>query len=147
MAKTVRVGFIGAGGIAQVHGDAVEAAGGKVLGVVDTDLTAAQRVRKMLTVGYVRRFLPESELIKSKIDQGCLGKIYWVEARWMRRRGVPGYGGWFTTKKLSGGGPLIDLGCHMLDLICWLLGQHRVARVSASVGCHLAKHNYVYTKM
>lgn len=43
MAKTVRLGFIGAGGIAQVHGDAVEAAGGKVLGVVDTDLAAAQR--------------------------------------------------------------------------------------------------------
>jgi predicted dehydrogenase len=51
----------------------------------------------------------------------------------MRRRGIPGFGGWFTTKALSGGGPLIDLGVHRLDLALWLMGCPEPAWVSAGV--------------
>jgi len=107
----------------------------------------AKRTKRILTVGYVRRFRTESELIKSKIQRGELGNVYYAESRWLRRRGVPGYGKWFTTKKLSGGGPLIDVGCHMLDLVCWFLDHPRPTRVFAATGCHLSKRNYVYTNM
>ncbi|NLX06715.1 MAG: Gfo/Idh/MocA family oxidoreductase [Phycisphaerae bacterium] len=101
-------------------------------------IQTARRARRLLTIGYCRRFMPGNELIKSKIETGELGNVYYAESRWFRRRGAPGLGGWFTTKKLSGGGPLIDLGCHMLDLVLWFLGHPRAVRVSAVSGCHLA---------
>ncbi len=110
-------------------------------------IQTAKKAKKVFTVGYVRRFMPTSEAIKSKIDKGELGNIYYAESKWLRRRGVPGYGGWFTTKKLSGGGPLIDLGCHMLDLISWFIGHPKPKRVFATSGCHLADKNYVYLSM
>ena len=52
-----------------------------------------------------------------------MGEIYAARCGWQRRRGIPGKGGWFTTKAQSGGGPLIDLGVHMIDLTMWLMGS------------------------
>ena len=107
----------------------------------------AKKSKRIFTVGYVRRFMPTSEAVKSKINKGELGNIYYAESKWLRRRGVPGYGGWFTTKKLSGGGPLIDLGCHMIDLVNWFIGYPKPKRVFATSGCHIANKNYVYLSM
>jgi predicted dehydrogenase len=58
------------------------------------------------------------------------GPIYHAKTGWMRRAGIPGWGGWFTTKDMSGGGPLIDLGVHMLDLALWLMGNPDPVAVS-----------------
>ncbi len=110
-------------------------------------IQAAKKAKKIFTVGYVRRFMPTSEAVKNKIEKGFLGNIYYAESKWLRRRGVPGYGGWFTTKKLSGGGPLIDLGCHMIDLVNWLIGYPKPKRVFATSGCHIADKDYVYLSM
>ncbi len=110
-------------------------------------IQVAKKSGKIFTVGYVRRFMPTSEAVKSKIDKGELGNIYYAESKWLRRRGVPGYGGWFTTKKLSGGGPLIDLGCHMIDLVNWFIGNPKPKRVFATSGCHIADKDYVYLSM
>jgi predicted dehydrogenase len=52
-----------------------------------------------------------------------MGDVYCGRCGWIRRRGIPGKGGWFTTKEQSGGGPLIDLGVHMIDLAIWLMGN------------------------
>lgn len=68
--------------------------------------------------------------MKGMIDAGELGSIYHVKTGWMRRSGIPGWGGWFTRNELSGGGPLIDLGVHMLDLALWMMGNPEPIAVS-----------------
>jgi len=61
-----------------------------------------------------------------------LGKLYFARCGWIRRNGIPGWGGWFTNRDLAGGGPLIDLAVHMLDLTMWLMGNPEPVTVLAS---------------
>ena len=93
---------------------------------------AAKRNNKLLMVIRNNRFINQSQYLKRYIDEGKLGTVYAARCGWQRRRGVPGRGGWFTTKELSGGGPLIDLGVHMIDVAMWLMGSPHPVAVS---GC------------
>lgn len=97
---------------------------------------AAQQSGKVLMVMRNNRFMPISTYLKDYISEGKMGEIYAARCGWQRRRGVPGKGGWFTTKALSGGGPLIDLGVHMIDLTMWLMGNPKPVSVS---GCTYRK--------
>ncbi len=83
---------------------------------------AAEKNGKNCMVGQVKRFEPEARALKAIVSSGALGRIYYEKALWLRKRGIPGYGGWFTTKSMSGGGPLIDIGVHLLDAAWWLAG-------------------------
>lgn len=76
---------------------------------------------KILMVAQNNRFHGETLLLKRLIQQKKLGNIYHAKTAWMRRNGIPGWGSWFTQKHLSGGGSLIDIGVHMLDLALWLM--------------------------
>ncbi|WEG13184.1 Gfo/Idh/MocA family oxidoreductase [Pullulanibacillus sp. KACC 23026] len=88
---------------------------------------------KRLMVMRNNRFNPASQFMKKYVDAGHMGDIYTGRCGWIRRRGIPGRGGWFTTKELSGGGPLIDLGVHFIDVAMWLMGNPRpVAVVGAT---------------
>jgi predicted dehydrogenase len=71
--------------------------------------------------------------MKQLIEGGKLGQIYQVKAGWIRETGIPARTGWFTNKKLSGGGPLIDLGVHMLDMVMWLLGYPAPLTVTGDI--------------
>jgi predicted dehydrogenase len=93
---------------------------------------AAKRSGKILMVMRNNRFMPASKFLKAYIESGSMGEIYTGRAGWIRRRGIPGRGGWFTNKSLSGGGPLIDLGVHMIDLAIWLMGNPRPVAVSGA---------------
>ena len=80
------------------------------------------------------RFSPAMRAAKKLIAADRLGKIYFAEAVWIRSRGIPtGVGGWFTEKKRSGGGALIDIGIHALDAVWYLMGTPRPISVSAQV--------------
>ena len=80
------------------------------------------------------RFTPAMRTARDLISQGQLGTTYFAEAVWVRSRGIPlGIGGWFTEKKRSGGGALIDLGIHALDSAWFLMGTPRPVSVTASV--------------
>ena len=94
--------------------------------------TAAQAGGKVLMVMRNNRFSAASRYLKQYIDAGRAGEIYCGRCGWQRRRGIPGKGGWFTTKARSGGGPLIDLGVHMIDLAVWLMGNPKPVAVSAN---------------
>jgi predicted dehydrogenase len=83
---------------------------------------AAAKNNRICMVGQVNRFRDDSRFLKSAIENGELGRTYYSHTGWLRKRGIPGYGGWFTTKDLSGGGPLIDIGVHLLDIAWWLCG-------------------------
>jgi len=83
---------------------------------------AADKARRNLMINFSYRFSPMSYALKQQVESGVIGDIYFGRTVWHRRRGMPGFGGWFGTKALSGGGPLIDLGVHRLDLALWLMG-------------------------
>lgn len=88
---------------------------------------AARESGKILMVGFVRRFGQNTAILKEFIDKGYLGDIYYAKTGCIRRCGNPG--GWFSDKKKSGGGPLIDLGVHMIDLVRFLMGKPKAVSV------------------
>ena len=88
---------------------------------------AAQKSGKLLMIGFVRRFGNDCAVLKDFIDNGYFGDIYYAKATYLRRKGCPG--GWFGDKSRSGGGPLIDLGVHVIDLCRYLMGNHKPVSV------------------
>ncbi|MBR5025928.1 MAG: Gfo/Idh/MocA family oxidoreductase [Victivallales bacterium] len=99
---------------------------------------AAEKAGKLLMVMRNNRFADASAYMKKYIEAGKMGEIYAGRCAWQRRRGIPGKGGWFTTKAQSGGGPLIDLGVHMIDLAVWLMGNPTPVAVSGNTFCKFA---------
>ena len=108
---------------------------------------AADKAEGVLQVGMVWRQRPQAQILREYVQAGELGNIYHMRAVMIRRRGIPGMGGWFTTKALSGGGPMIDLGVHWFDLCMWLSGLWNPTRVSARVydkfGSRMRAYRYV----
>jgi predicted dehydrogenase len=92
-------------------------------------LAAAKRTGKKLQVALNMRFSTGVRTIKRFIDAGKLGEIYYARAQALRRRGIPGWGV-FTRKDKQGGGPLIDIGVHILDATLFFMGHPRPVSVS-----------------
>lgn len=94
---------------------------------------AADKADLTLMYALCQRFTGPARLVKDFIDKGELGDIYFGRAVYHRRRGIPlGTGSWFTDKKRSGGGALIDIGVHALDTAWWLMGAPTPVSVSGS---------------
>jgi len=94
---------------------------------------AAARAEKVLAVNMHYRVAAELDTLRSAIAAGRLGRVRYVNIRFLRRTGIPGFGSWFTQRNLSGGGVLMDIGAHMLDLALWLQGFPGVAVVRGEV--------------
>lgn len=88
---------------------------------------AADRNGKLLMIGFVRRFGNDCEILQDFISKDYFGELYYTKATYLRRKGNPG--GWFGDKSRSGGGPLIDLGVHVIDLVRYLLGNPKPVSV------------------
>lgn len=95
-------------------------------------IEAAKRTGKKLTIGYQNRFRNDSQYLKSACERGDLGEIYFAKAHALRRRGVPTWGV-FLDEEEQGGGPLIDIGTHALDLTLWMMDNYKVKSVKGSV--------------
>lgn len=93
-------------------------------------LDAARKNKRILMIGFVRRHGRDAKLVKDFIDRGSFGDIYYAKAMYMRRNGSPG--GWFSDKSRSGGGPVIDLGVHVIDLTRYLMGNPKPVSVFAA---------------
>jgi predicted dehydrogenase len=102
-------------------------------------LVEAKRARRNLMINFSYRFSDMSCALKHQVDSGVIGDIYFGRTVWHRRRGIPGFGGWFTNKELAGGGPLIDLGVHRIDLALWLMGYPDPVTVSGATHNVIAK--------
>lgn len=87
---------------------------------------------RIVQLGFVCRQAPTARAVAGLIASGRLGRLYHAKAMLHRRRGIPGLGGWFTTRSESGGGVLIDLGVHVIDLVRHLAGSPDAVRVSGS---------------
>lgn len=92
---------------------------------------AAQKAGKKFQVGLNMRFGAGPQAIKRLTDAGKFGDIYYARAQALRRRGVPMWGV-FTEKDKQGGGPLIDIGVHILDMTLWLMGHPKPVSVSGT---------------
>ena len=111
-------------------------------------METAKACGKKLGIDFSYRFRPQSRIMKQVVESGELGEIYYAQSVWLRRDGMPGLaandfgtgkkkdggmGSWFFDKQQSGGGPLIDLGVHRLDLALWLMGYPEPASVTGSI--------------
>jgi predicted dehydrogenase len=85
---------------------------------------AAKRTGKKLTIGYQNRFRADSQYLHSICEKGDLGEIYYAKAHAIRRRAVPTWGV-FLNEEEQGGGPLIDIGTHALDLTLWMMNNYK----------------------
>jgi predicted dehydrogenase len=92
-------------------------------------VAAGHRAGKKLQVGFNLRFAAAPQAIKRMVDQNVLGDVYYARAHALRRRGVPSWG-MFTQMDKQGGGPLIDIGVHLLDLSLWFMGHPEPLSVS-----------------
>ncbi len=97
----------------------------------DEIIAAARHTGQILQMGFVCRGAPSAVVARGVIEAGRLGRIYHVKASLYRQRGIPGLGRWFTTRAMSGGGALMDVGVHLIDLVLHLTGFPRPLRASA----------------
>jgi len=93
----------------------------------------AKQTGKTLTIGFQQRFTPAAQFIHRAVEEGKLGDVVYVRAQALRRRGIPSWGV-FGRKDLQGGGPLIDIGVHILEVSHYLLGKPKP--VAASAACY-----------
>lgn len=93
-------------------------------------VAAAEASDGFAMVGFHNRFSTAGELFVAKREAGYFGELSYVNANYIRRRGIPGVGSWFTNKELSGGGALIDIGVHALDFSLYLLDFPEIVEVS-----------------
>jgi predicted dehydrogenase len=105
-------------------------------------VAAAKRGKRRLMIDMSMRFNAVHQELRRRIASGELGDTYYAKTQWIRRKGIPvadfpqtgdmGRGDWFVQKAKSGGGALVDIGVHMLDLVWWLMGAPRPTQVLAS---------------
>lgn len=105
-------------------------------------VAAGHKAGKKFQVGYNLRFARSNQILKSYVDAGDLGDIYYARAQALRRRGIPGWGV-FIDKSKQGGGPLIDIGVHILDLTLWLMGHPKPVAASGITYAKFGKRSDV----
>jgi predicted dehydrogenase len=109
---------------------------------------AARSAEGFCMVGFHNRFAPEVQALKSHVDDGRFGDVYHVEAKYVRRRGVPGRGSWFTDEAAAGGGALIDIGAHAIDLALHLMDFPDVVEVTGTTRSTFGdREEYTYLEM
>ncbi|WP_058365130.1 Gfo/Idh/MocA family protein [Haloparvum sedimenti] len=91
---------------------------------------AAKEADGFCMVGFNNRFAEPVQVLKHEQAEGRFGDVRHVEANYVRRRGIPGRGSWFTSKGVAGGGSLIDIGVHAIDLALYFLDYPEVVEVS-----------------
>lgn len=100
---------------------------------VEEALAVQEAVRnsdRILQIGYVRRHGMNAHVLRKFVEAGDLGEIYYAKASCLRRLGNPG--GWFSDIERSGGGPLIDIGVHVIDLCWYMMGKPKVKSVTGN---------------
>ena len=104
---------------------------------------AAEKNGRLLMLGFVRRHGNDAHDAKALIENGDLGEVYYAKATYLRRCGCPG--GWFGDKTYSGGGPLIDLGVHVIDLIRYLIGNAKPVTVFGFTSDKIGARDHIGT--
>ncbi|MDJ1434627.1 Gfo/Idh/MocA family oxidoreductase [Halostagnicola sp. A-GB9-2] len=109
---------------------------------------AAKRTNQICMVGFHHRFRNACTVLEEYIEEGYLGDVTHIDAKFIRRRGVPGRGTWYTSDEIAGGGALMDVGSHALDLLFsfydWPTIENVLATANAEFG---GQESYAYLHM
>lgn len=95
-------------------------------------IAAAKKAKRVFMLGMNHRFETKNQTLRTLIGRGELGEIYHAKVSYLRRGGIPKFGTWFCQKKLSGGGGMLDLGVHGLDLCLYLIDNFKPEAVSGA---------------
>ncbi len=95
-------------------------------------IKTARQMKRKLGVGFQYRFHPATQMLKRAADMGQFGPVMLVRCQAMRRRGMPNWGV-FGQKKLQGGGPLIDIGVHVMEMAHYVMGSPRPIHASGNI--------------
>ncbi|HSH96165.1 MAG TPA: Gfo/Idh/MocA family oxidoreductase [Roseimicrobium sp.] len=94
-------------------------------------IDTAKKNKKKLTVGFQYRYHPHSQFLKKAADAGEFGDVMFVKCQALRRRGIPNWGV-FGQKKLQGGGPMIDIGVHVIEMAHYVMGSPKPVAVTGN---------------
>ena len=109
---------------------------------------AAHTAEGFCMVGFNNRFSAPVEVIKQYQQDGRFGELSHIEANYIRRRGIPGRGSWFTSKEVAGGGSLIDIGVHAIDLALYFLDFPTITEVSGTARSQFGtREDYAFVEM
>jgi predicted dehydrogenase len=108
----------------------------------DAMVQAARSAGRVLDVAFNKRQRGDVQKLGEVVAAGRLGTPYYVKGFWLRGRGIPTLGSWFTRMDLAGGGPLLDIGVHVLDYALFVLGRPGITTVSASTYDHLGRAGF-----
>lgn len=119
------------------------------------NLESAERIAEtaadadgFVMVGFHNRFREPVQVATEYREEGRLGDVTHVEADYVRRRGVPGRGSWFTRKEVAGGGAVVDIGTHVIDMALYLAGYPEVEEVTATTRAEFGTEpDYTYLEM
>jgi predicted dehydrogenase len=104
-------------------------------------IDAWKKSGKKFTIGYQNRFRDDTQTLHASCAAGELGEVYMAKAHALRRRAVPTWGV-FPNKALQGGGPLIDIGTHALDITLWMMDNYEPVSVSGQVFYKLGRDEH-----
>jgi predicted dehydrogenase len=99
-------------------------------------LNAAKKAKRKLVIGFQQRYDPKAQFIKNAVDTGKLGEVLFGRVQALRRRGIPNWGV-FGRKELQGGGPLIDIGVHVLEVTHFVMGSPKPVAASGNIYTYL----------
>ncbi|HEY3319030.1 MAG TPA: Gfo/Idh/MocA family oxidoreductase [Planctomycetota bacterium] len=99
-------------------------------------LDAAKKNKKHLVIAFQHRFDSRTQMIKRAVDEGKFGKILFVRVQALRRRGIPNWGV-FGRKELQGGGPMIDIGVHVLEMAHYAIGSPEPAAATGNIWTYI----------
>lgn len=99
-------------------------------------IEAAKKAKKKLVIGFQYRYEPRTQLLRQAAEQGALGDIMFGRVQAMRRRGIPNWGV-FGQKHLQGGGPMIDIGVHVLEMTHYVMGSPKPIAATGMVNTYL----------
>lgn len=98
---------------------------------------SAKKNKRHVMVGMNNRFRPDTMILKSFIENGELGKIFYIKSGWLKK--LSSNNPWITRKEKAGGGVFLDIGIVLLDLVLWMTGFPDIGRVTAKMYKHRTK--------
>lgn len=94
-------------------------------------MRAEKKSGKIISVGFQPRFNPNMQMVKTIVQSGELGRVYYIQTGGGRRRGIPTpFGTTFIEKDTAGIGAMGDIGCYSLDMVLNAIGYPKPLTVT-----------------